>query len=208
MFHSSLENLKILNLKNNQIRRVHLVGLSKLKEINLENNQLESILEETFDSTLENLEVLNLKKNQIHSVQPNSINMLKNLREIYFEDNLLKEFEFEINNVITDPDDIFRNNPINLRPCQNFGYINEFFSIYFHTFYSRTFIVKPILNRTNMSKLIHLCEFSVNQKWKRIYRASEDYFWNFHPYCDDKPNTLVIIKSKSVFKYIGELRKP
>ena len=42
-----------------------------------------------------------------------------------------------------------------------------------------------------------LCEFPVDQKWNLIYRASRDGFeaFNFDSKCDNKPNTLVIIKS-------------
>jgi hypothetical protein len=40
--------------------------------------------------------------------------------------------------------------------------------------------------------LLNLCEFSVDQKWILIYRASQDAF---HAKCDNKPNTFIIIKS-------------
>ena len=42
-----------------------------------------------------------------------------------------------------------------------------------------------------------LCEFPIGQKWNLIYRASQDGFQyvKFHSKCDNKPNTLVIIKS-------------
>ena len=41
------------------------------------------------------------------------------------------------------------------------------------------------------------CEFPVDQKWNLIYRASQDVFEasSFHAKCDNKPNTLIIIKS-------------
>jgi hypothetical protein len=45
--------------------------------------------------------------------------------------------------------------------------------------------------------LMTLCEFSVDQKWTLVYRASKDGFDanKFHAKCDDKPNLLAIIKS-------------
>jgi len=51
------------------------------------------------------------------------------------------------------------------------------------------------MNKIN--ELMCLCEFPMNQKWKLIYRASQDGFEasTFHIKCDDKPNTLVVIKS-------------
>ena len=46
--------------------------------------------------------------------------------------------------------------------------------------------------------LMSLCEFSIDQKWNLIYRASQDGVEasQFHSKCDNKPNTLVIIKSE------------
>jgi len=48
-----------------------------------------------------------------------------------------------------------------------------------------------------------LCEFSIDQKWNLIYRASQDGFQyvNFHSKCDNKPNTFIIIKS-ALFLYL------
>ena len=57
-----------------------------------------------------------------------------------------------------------------------------------------------ILQETeNIKDLMTLCEFSVDQKWNLIYRASQDGFKaaNFHSKCDNKPNTLVIVKSQN-----------
>jgi hypothetical protein len=47
--------------------------------------------------------------------------------------------------------------------------------------------------------LLFLCEFDFIGKWNLIYRASRDGFEaaNFHAKCDNKPNTLVIIKSEN-----------
>ncbi len=47
--------------------------------------------------------------------------------------------------------------------------------------------------------MVKLCEFSLNQKWKLIYRASRDGFeaFDFHTKCDEVANSLVVIKSTS-----------
>jgi hypothetical protein len=47
--------------------------------------------------------------------------------------------------------------------------------------------------------LMSLCGFPIDQKWNLIYRASQDGFEasQFHSKCDDKSNTLVIIKSEN-----------
>jgi len=57
--------------------------------------------------------------------------------------------------------------------------------------------VKSLLIKDQMEKLLSLCEFSIDQKWNLIYRASQDGFEaaKFHARCDNKPNTLIIIKS-------------
>jgi vacuolar-type H+-ATPase subunit H len=51
--------------------------------------------------------------------------------------------------------------------------------------------------RNQVNQLMSLCKFPVDQKWNLIYRASQDGFEasQFHAKCDDKSNTLFIIKS-------------
>jgi hypothetical protein len=48
-------------------------------------------------------------------------------------------------------------------------------------------------------KLLLLCEFSLDSKWTLLYRASRDGFTSeaFHAKCDNKSNTLTIIKSSN-----------
>jgi hypothetical protein len=54
-----------------------------------------------------------------------------------------------------------------------------------------------LIDQAQIKDLLKLCEFSLNQKWNLIYRASRDGFKasQFHAKCDNKHNTLVIIKS-------------
>ncbi len=60
-------------------------------------------------------------------------------------------------------------------------------------------IMDSVILRGKTSELMFLCEFQNTQKWNLIYRASQDGFEaaNFHSKCDNKPNTLVIIKSEN-----------
>jgi len=46
-------------------------------------------------------------------------------------------------------------------------------------------------------QLMSLCEFPADLRWNLIYRASQDGFEasKFHTKCDNKPNTLIIVKS-------------
>ncbi len=60
-----------------------------------------------------------------------------------------------------------------------------------------------ILSGRQMTELMSLCKFWLNQKWKLIYKATRDGFGtaDFHSKCDSYQNTLMIIKStnKNVF---------
>lgn len=57
---------------------------------------------------------------------------------------------------------------------------------------------KIIDSEESRTSFVKLCEFSVHQNWRLIYRASEDGFSSemFHSKCDGLPNTLTVIKSK------------
>jgi hypothetical protein len=60
-----------------------------------------------------------------------------------------------------------------------------------------SFVLSYILTNKQVTELIKLCEFSADQKWKLIYRATQNGFEasKFHNKCDNKLNTFVIIKS-------------
>jgi len=51
--------------------------------------------------------------------------------------------------------------------------------------------------KNQVKDLISLCEFAVDQTWNLIYKATQDGFEaaKFHAKCDNKPNTLTVIKS-------------
>jgi len=105
--------------------------------------------------------------------------------------NLIKKAEFEIENL----KDIIFDGKI-FKFDKNNQKINK----------SILGISKIVDNRMNLTifsekylpkQLMSLCEFPVRQKWNLIYRASQDRFEtvDFHSKCDNKPNTLVVIKS-------------
>ncbi len=54
-----------------------------------------------------------------------------------------------------------------------------------------------LTDHVQIKHLLTLCEFPLNQKWTLIYRASRDGFEasQFNTQCDNKPNTLILIKS-------------
>jgi hypothetical protein len=95
---------------------------------------------------------------------------IENLKDIIFDGNVLK---FERNNE---------------KICKNFLGVTI----------SKKMIESNILDGNyQIKELFLLCEFPIRQKWNLIYRASKDGFeaTNFHSKCDNKPNTLTIIKS-------------
>ena len=62
-----------------------------------------------------------------------------------------------------------------------------------------TNIKSSIVSEKQMTQLMQLCQFSSEQKWKLLYRASRDGYSSaqFHSKCDKKLNTLVLIKSNN-----------
>ena len=49
-----------------------------------------------------------------------------------------------------------------------------------------------------------MCEFSLNDKWRLLYRASFDGFEaaSFHSKCDEIPNTLAVMKSRATSSHV------
>jgi len=67
-----------------------------------------------------------------------------------------------------------------------------------------------LINKQQINNLMKLCEFQVINKWTLIYRASQDGFEavRFHSKCDNKSNTLVIIKSENGNIFGGYTEQP
>jgi hypothetical protein len=62
-----------------------------------------------------------------------------------------------------------------------------------------------ILDQVQQKKLNELCEFASDQKWTLLYRATEHGFSgeNFHAKCDNKRNTLTVIRSLNHYVFGG-----
>jgi len=101
--------------------------------------------------------------------------------------NLIKKVEFEIENL----KDVIFNRSI-LKFEKNNDKVGK--SILGSTKLEHMIDSLIILNRSQMKELMSLCQFTADQNWDLIYRASRDGFEasSFHSKCDDKPNTLVI----------------
>jgi hypothetical protein len=66
-------------------------------------------------------------------------------------------------------------------------------------------LFSKIIDFKSESAFFDLCGFPKNQKWSLLYRASEHGFLpkDFHSKCDDKSNTLTIIKSSNGYVFGG-----
>jgi hypothetical protein len=105
-------------------------------------------------------------------------------------DNLVKKAELEIENM---KNIIFDGSVLKFE--RNNEKINETILGRLKT---NKMIDSLILSNRNLQKqLFSLCEFPIDQTWNLIYRASQNGFEasSFHSKCDNKPNTLIIIKS-------------
>jgi len=109
--------------------------------------------------------------------------------------NLVKKAELEINNL---KNIIFDRNILKFE--RNNEKINESL---LGTLKTDKIIDSLIIS--NQEKLFSLCEFPVGQKLNLIYRASQDGFEavNFHKKCDNKPNTLTVIKTTNDYVFGG-----
>lgn len=124
---SKLENLRILDLTQNQLEKIpnNICKLSKLERLYLNHNKLVDLPDEL--GQLENLVRLNICDNQLREI-PKGIYQLQNLRDLEIRDNQIESISIEIqkldkltyldisNNKLTDIDTLIRaiNNMPNL----------------------------------------------------------------------------------------------
>ena len=83
----------------------------------------------------------------------------------------------------------------------NVSFVEESFG----SLYLNDLINSQILTDEQSSKLIKLCEFSLDDKFCLLYRGSRDGFGakDFHRKCDGHKNTLTIIKAKASSNIFG-----
>jgi len=83
----------------------------------------------------------------------------------------------------------------------NVSFVEESFG----SLFLNDLINSQILTDEQSSKLIKLCEFSLDDKFRLLYRGSRDGFGakDFHRKCDGHKNTLTIIKPKATSNIFG-----
>lgn len=117
-------------------------------------------------------EVLSATKSASKLIQIIDEEKLK-LDILLFNGNLLK---FQRNNIKSTP-----------------NHLGEFVS-------SKILMNSTILTNKQSKELMSLCGFSINQRWRLLYRSSENGFSadSFHSKVDGEHNTLIIIKSSNM----------
>jgi hypothetical protein len=143
---------------------------------------------DTFNKIVKELESFHTLNNEYLSKNEVDDKLIKKSNED--STKLVKKAELEIENL---KDIIFNGNVLefernNEKICKNLLGVTI----------SKKMIESNILDGNyQIKELFLLCEFPIRQKWNLIYRASKDGFeaTNFHSKCDNKPNTLIIIKS-------------
>ncbi len=109
---ANLQNLKYLDLSNNQIVEIPktITNFKNLKLLALNDNKIIEIPDEI--TNLENLEYLYLSNNQIGKI-PDGIDYLKNLRELHLNNNQIEEIPDAIINLRKLLGLYLENNPLN-----------------------------------------------------------------------------------------------
>ena len=154
----------------------------------IEFNKTNSKSLDTFNAIVKELESFHTLNTEYLSKNEVDDKLIKKSNEE--ANNLIKKAELEIENL---KNIIFDGNVLefernNEKICKNLLGVTI----------SKKMIESNILDSNfQIKELFLLCEFPISQKWNLIYRASKDGFEaiNFHSKCDDKLNTLIIIKS-------------
>jgi hypothetical protein len=117
------------------------------------------------------------------------------------QDESLKDIKFKLNQMNQVKDELKATNEF--KPNLSLFDQNEesslFGSIKLNQYSDKNSMKSQILKGERQSiELIKLCEFSSNDKWSLLYRATRDGFTgrDFHSRCDGHSNTLTIFKAK------------
>ncbi len=162
----------------------------------IEFNKTNSISLDAFNSIVEELDSFFALKNEYLNKNEVDDNLVKQSNEEAA--NMVKKAELEIENL---KDIIFDGNTFKFK--RNNERINR--SIFGKLNTDKMMDSLILSNRNLQKQLFSLCELPLDQTSNLIYRASRNGFGatNFHSKCNDKPNTLIIIKSKNDNVFCG-----
>ena len=170
-------------------------------------NNYEKECKNNLDKIKQTKNVLNLDLNKL---KEETFNWKEMLRSPELEDENIKILKNEIELVLNErlevlediKDNFLLGKEIYFKP-KNTNFNLDLFADFD---IRRSFVFdSKILTREQSNDLIKLCEFNDKEKFKLIYRASKDGFKSsdFHSKCDNKTNTLTIIKVKGNSNIFG-----
>jgi len=183
-------------LKVNDITTKLIEEIDEYEKELIEFNKNNSKSLDTFNAIVKELESFHTLNTEYLNKNKVDDKLLKKSNEE--ADNLVKKAELEIENL---KNSIFDGNILKFE--RNTEKIND--TILGMLKKNKIIDSLIISNHSEQKQLLSLCEFSLNQKFNLIYRASQDGFEasSFHSKCDNKLNTLIIIKSTNGYVFGG-----
>jgi hypothetical protein len=162
-------------------------------------------LEDKLEASLKSFEMKSLEQSlkETEDTFRNPNLLIESIREMQRQqEKAIAELKLKLNEQIQVKDELMRMNEfkpnVSFRP-DSFGQLclNDYSNI--DPFKSK------ILKDNQTSELIKLCEFSIKDKWTLLYRGSRDGFGaaDFHSKCDDRNNTLTILKASGTSYVFG-----
>jgi len=152
-----------------------------------------------FDQT----QTLENELNQIEVTFRNPNLLIEAIKEMQLkQEESLNEIQYKLNEFNQVKDDLKSSNEFkpNLSWFDQEEQTSLFVSIRLNSYCPNMNLFKSeILNgERQCTELIELCEFSPNDKWSLLYRATRDGFGakDFHLKCDGHSNTLTLLKAK------------
>jgi hypothetical protein len=139
--------------------------------------------------------------NEVEDAFRNPNLLIQTIREMQRkQEESLKDIQFKLAEMTKKKDDL-KKKLFFISNLSSFNLIETswFGSIKLNQYTNMNLFKSEILNDERQSlELIKLCEFSLNDKWSLLYRATRDGFGakDFHSRCDGRANTLTIFKAK------------
>ena len=158
--------------------------------------QFELVYLKSIDLKLENKIDETLLKKEINEKFRDPFLKIENIKEMRSkQDEIFNELKSKINEMLEIKDHLRKNE---FKPFFSQNVKNMFGQLCLYEYNSFDPFKSQILTNNLPFDLIILCEFSIDLKWRLIYRASQDGFGakDFHLKCDDKYPTLTICKVK------------
>jgi hypothetical protein len=154
-------------------------------------------------STFDNCISSDHELNEIEDTFRNPNLLIETIKEMqHKQEESLKDIQFKLNEMNQAKDHLIATNYFQptFSPINQAEATSLFGSIKLNACWSNvnSFKGQILKDVQEYFQLINLCEFSTNDKWSLLYRATRDGFGSsdFHSKCDGHANTLTILKAK------------